>query len=264
MSLWCCFPCMHCCVLWAHSSFSLISLAHISTVSRAAVLSAVCRVWWEMCVSSGSGVLSFWQESICWMILVQSVWRNCYSVVNVLFIADEDKRFKLPHWFRWTDSVKLFLSVWKLMNVIHKSRKEGLTNHLQKCCNLLTEPAEEDVGSFLAEFTLPWLSKSRSTCLAQEITTHEHFWWFIPLNKSVVSWTLFLAGRDSVGAVFPQKSHSLETAVTCSFILHKGGITWYSVTLLLSDTWSKWIMMCLWRVFVHCESFWKSWGKWNL
>lgn len=204
----------------------------------------------------------------------------CYFIFNFLFIVDKDKRFKLPNWFRWTDSVKLFLSVWKLMNVIHKSQKEGLTNHLQKCCNLLTETAEEDVGSFLAEFTLPWLSKSRSTCSAQEITTHERFWWFIPLNKSVISWTPFLAGRDSAGVIFPQKSHSHETAVTCSFILRKGGrlfeITWpgYSVTLLLSDTFAtevNWSLMCLWTVFVHCKSFWRSLllhevqgGKWNL
>lgn len=78
-------------VLRAHSSFSLI----ISTVSWAAVLSAVCRVWWEMCVSSGPA------EECCISDRSVSVERPFYVLLTKI------KRFKLPEWFIWIDSVKL-------------------------------------------------------------------------------------------------------------------------------------------------------------
>ncbi len=64
---------------------------HVSTVSWAAVLSAVCRVWWESVCHQG---LYFWQECVC--------------ETTVLCTADKDKTIqplRMIHLSRFSEAV---------------------------------------------------------------------------------------------------------------------------------------------------------------
>ncbi len=142
VSLWCFFPCMHCCVLQAPSSFSVISLARFNGVLSSCSLCSLQGVMGKVCVIRVCrGVLYF-----------------CVSVKRPFYVQlTKIKRFNLSEWFIWVDSVKLCerkeCVVWKLMNVIHKPQEEGLTKHWQKCCHFWVNLRRRTLAPFSRFYT---------------------------------------------------------------------------------------------------------------
>lgn len=131
--------------------------------------------------------------------------------------------------------------------------------------SFLSKPAEED-SSFLADFTLLWLSRSHSTCLAQETTTHQHFWWFPALNKSAITSTSCLSGRKNSFS-FIIKNWIMKNRCACfywkccaaSTLIQIKGKIWIYIhthTQLYSLFDSKWFecMQSVWHVLLSNQS----------
>lgn len=111
-SLWCCFPACIAVMCYECTAHLVWLVWHTFRLSWAAVLSAVCRVWWEMCVSS---VLYFWQECVCG--------------TTVLCTADRDKMIQTPrviHLDRFSEAV------WNARSVSCGNRWTWFINHRRR------------------------------------------------------------------------------------------------------------------------------------